>query len=82
MAPEIAGPTDTESLLTPRGCLALSPCGTGQQGSRAVGGGVRSPRMMIYGGIEGLPVAGRLRGYLVNRYGRIYAVRNIEVPWH
>ena len=53
-APEIAGPTDTESLLTARGCLAPSPRRTGQLGSRAVGGGVQSPRMMmIYGGIGG-----------------------------
>ena len=68
-APEIAGLTDTESLLTARGCLAPSPRGTGQLGSRAVGGGVQSPRMMIYGVIGGLPGAARLRGYLGNTAG-------------
>ena len=61
-APGIAGPTDTESLLTVRGCLAPSPRGTGQLGSRAVGGGVRSHRVMIYSVIGGLPGAARLRG--------------------
>ena len=68
-ASEIAGLNDTESLLMRRGCLAPSPRGTGQLGSWAVGGGVRSPRMMIYGMIGGLPVAVRLRGYLGNTAG-------------
>ena len=80
MAPEIAGPTDTESLVTARGYLAPSPRGTAQLGSRAFGGGVRSPKMKIYGGIGGLPRAARVRGYPGNRYGRIYAVRDIKVP--
>ena len=40
-APEIAGPTDTESLQTAGGCLAPRPRGIGRLDGRAVGyGGV------------------------------------------
>ena len=48
MVPEVTGlggETDRHRVPTAKGCLALSPRGIGQLGSRAVGRGVRSPKM-------------------------------------